>query len=205
MSENEQPKESEKTIYQRDKTAKEPVKPADAPTDAPKAPVRPKIKPKKAFVVKKVVLTTDKPMEHRVRHIRLSSMDAANLIRQTLVEFQKELAEKPADDPDQEFHDREKVEKFFARLAKKYSNCSSKGLGGDLGWINKKMKIIGTHLTQDLVNTIMETEIYILSEPIKTTLGIHLILNCESQVYEPKIKDAPEGKDKPPAISGVPN
>ena len=198
MSDNQQPKESEKTIYQRDKTAKEPVK----PTDAPKAPVRPKIKPKKAFVAKKVVLKTDKPMEFRVRHIRLSSMDAAQLIRQTLLDFQKELADKPVDDPDQEFHDREKVEKFFAKLAKKYSNCSSKGLGGDLGWIYKEIKITGTLLTQDLVDTIMKTENYILPEPIKTELGIHLILVCESKIYVPKIKATPE--EKPPTIPGVP-
>ena len=141
-------------------------------------------------------------MELRVRHIRLSSMDAAQLIRQTLVDFQKELAEKPVDDPDKEFHDREKVEKFFAKLAKKYSNCSSKGLGGDLGWIYKEIKIIGTLLTQDLVDTIMKTENYILPEPIKTNLGVHLILVCESQVYVPRIKDDPE--EKPPTIPGVP-
>jgi len=115
MSENENPKESEKTIYQRDKTAKEPIK----PTDAPKAPVRPKIKPKKAFVAKKAVLKTDKPMEHRVRHIRLSSMDAAQLIRQTLLDLQKELAEMPVDDPDKEFHDREKSGKIFLHAGKK--------------------------------------------------------------------------------------
>ena len=199
MSDDQQPKKAEKTIYQRDKTAKEPVK----PTDAPKAPVRPKIKPKKAFVAKKVVLKTDKPMELRVRHIRLSSMDAAQLIRQTLLDFQKELAEKPVDDPDKEFHDREKVEKFFAKLAKKYSNCSSKGLGGDLGWIYKEIKTTGTLLTQDLVDTIMKTENYILPEPIKTNLGIHLILVCENQVYVPRIKD--DSEDKPQSIPGVPS
>ncbi len=199
MAENQNPEEPEKTIYQRDKTAKEPV----IPEDTPKAPVRPKIKPKKAFVAKKAVLKTDKPMEHRVRHIRLSSMDAAELIRQTLLDFQKELAEKPVDDPDKEFHDREKVEKFFATLAKKYSNCSTKGLGGDLGWIYKGMKITGTMLTEDFVDTIMEAENYTVPEPIKTKLGIHLILICESQIFEPRIKDSSE--DKPQSIPGVPN
>lgn len=199
MSENQDPKEPEKTIYQRDKTAKEPVK----PEEAPKAPVRPKIKPKKVFVAKKAVLKTDKPMEYRVRQIRLSSMDAAQLIRQTILDFQKELAEKPVDDPDKEFHDREKVEKFFSTLAKKYSNCSTKGLGGDLGWIYKGIKITDAFLTQDLVDTIMITESYTIPEPIKTKLGIHLILTCESQIFVPRVKDTPE--EKPPSIPGVPN
>lgn len=198
MSENQNPKEPEKTIYQRDKTAKEPVK----PTDAPKTPVRPKIKPKKAFVAKKVVLKTDKPMEHRVRHIRLSSMDAAQLIRQTILDFQKELSEMPVDDPDKEFHDREKVEKFFTTLAKKYSNCSTRGLGGDLGWIYKEIKITDALLTQDLVDAIMQTENYTVPEPIKTKLGIHLILVCESQIFVPRKKDTPE--EKPPTLPGVP-
>jgi parvulin-like peptidyl-prolyl isomerase len=199
MAEDQNPKEPEKTIHQRDKTAKEPVK----PNDAPKTPVRPKIKPKKAFVAKKAVLKTDKPMEYRVRHIRLSALDAAQLIRQTLLDFQKELAEMPVDDPDKEYHDREKIEKFFSTLAKKYSNCSTKGLGGDLGWIYKGIKITGTLLTEDLVDTILKTESYAIPEPIKTELGVHIILICESQVYVPKIKG--DSGDKPASIPGVPN
>lgn len=199
MAEDKKPKEAEKTIYQRDKTAKEPVK----PDDVPKTPVRPKIKPKKAFVAKKAVLKTDKPMEYRVRHIRLSALDAAQLIRQTILDFQKELAEMPVDDPDKEYHDREKIEKFFTTLAKKYSNCSTKGLGGDLGWIYKGIKITGTLLTESLVDTILKTESYTIPEPVKTELGIHIILVCESQVYVPKIKEDPG--DKPASIPGVPN
>jgi len=200
MAEDKNPKEPEKTIYQRDKTAKEPVK----PDDAPKTPVRPKIKPKKAFVAKKQVLKTDKPMEYRVRHIRLSALEAAQLIRQTLLDFQKELAEMPVDDPDKEYHDREKVEKFFATLAKKYSNCSTKGLGGDLGWIYKEIKITGTLLTENLVDTILKTESYTIPEPVKTELGIHLLLICESQIHVPKIKED-SGGDKPQSIPGVPS
>ncbi len=199
MADTENPQEPEKTIFQRDKTAKEPAQPADAP----KTPVRPKIKPKKAFVAKKAVLKTDKPMEHRVRHIRLSSMDAAQLIWQTLVDFQKELADMPVDDPDKEFHDRIKLEKFFTKLAKKYSNCSTKGLGGELGWIYKGMKITDAILTEDLVDTIMATKSYIVPEPIKSKLGIHLILTCESQIYEPRVKESSE--QKPKSIPGVPN
>ena len=142
-------------------------------------------------------------MEYKVRHIRLSAPDAAQLIRQTLLDFQKELAEKPVDDPDKEYHDREKVEKFFATLAKKYSNCSTKGLGGDLGWIYKGIKITGTLLTEDLVDTILKTESYTIPEPVKTELGVHIILVCESQVYIPKIKA--DSGDKPASIPGVPN
>ena len=202
MAENQSPEEPEKTIFQRDKTAKEPVK----PDDAPKTPVRPKIKPKKAFVAKKVVLKTDKPMEHRVRHIRLSALDAAQLIRQTLLDFQKELADMPVDDPDKEFNDREKLEKFFATLAKKYSNCSSKGLGGDLGWVYQGIKVTGIKgnlLTENLVKAILESESYTISEPVITELGIHLFLICESQVYVPRTKI--NSGDKPPSIPGVPN
>ena len=49
MSDAEQPEEAEKTIYERDKTAKEP-QPSSKIT---KAPVKPKPKIKKAFVDKK--------------------------------------------------------------------------------------------------------------------------------------------------------
>ncbi|MEC4678459.1 MAG: peptidylprolyl isomerase [Nitrospirota bacterium] len=199
MAEDQSPKEPEKTIYQRDKTAKEPVQ----PTDTPKAPVRPKIKPKKAFVAKKLVLKTGKPMEYRTRHIRLSAVDAAELIRQTLLDFQKELAEMPMNDPDKEYHDREKVEKFFAKLAKKYSNCSSKGLGGDLGWIYKGINVTGSLLTENLVETILNTGSHTIPAPVKTELGIHLILICESQVYVPKIKA--DSGDNPASIPEIPN
>ena len=62
---SEQPKESEKTIYQRDKTAKEPK----TVSDTPKQPVKPKPKIKKVFVPKKTTFTTDKPMELSLIHI----------------------------------------------------------------------------------------------------------------------------------------
>ena len=95
MSDKEFPEEAEKTVYQRDKTAKEPV-PKDSGTPKPK----PKIKPKKVFVPKKATFKTDKPMEHRVLHLRVASKDSADLIRTILIDFQKELAEQPADDPE---------------------------------------------------------------------------------------------------------
>ena len=121
MTDKEQPQEPEKTIYQRDKTAPEPKAPDKPEGEAPKRPV---IKPRKVFQAKKVKIQSKKPLEHRVRHIRVSSTEAANLIRQTVVDFQNELAAEPTDDPDKEYQDYEKIEKFFGRLAKKYSVCS---------------------------------------------------------------------------------
>lgn len=196
MSESEFPEEAGKTVYQRDKTAKEPVKADD---DSAKPKVKPKIKPKKVFVPKKTTFQSDKPMEHRVRHIRLSTADMAKVIHETLVELQKELAAQPMDDPDKEFHDREKVENFFAKLAKKYSTCGTRLLGGDLGWIYKDMKIISDEtLTPDLVETILKTEKYTLPEPIQTRLGQHLILVCESQVRVEKTAEEPVNQPKKP-------
>ena len=201
MSEKEFPEESEKTIYQRDKIAKEPV----APSDAPKPVIKPKVKKKKVFVAKKVSYTTDKQMESRVRHIRISSMDTAGVIRDTLTTFQEELAAQPTDDPDKEFHDREKLEAFFSRLARKYSICGTKKLGGDIGWVYKGMKIWDEIMTEDLLEILLKTEKYFIPEPIKTRLGIHLVLICESQIHVPKEVDEPENKPiLPPAGTNIP-
>jgi len=201
MAENETPKESENTIYQRDKTAKEPV----LASDAPKKPVKPKIKPKKIFVPKKTSFKTDKPMEYRTRHLLVSSLAAVQVIRETLVEFKNELAEQPTDDPDKEFHDREKLERLFSRLAKKYSVCPTKAVGGELGWIYKGLKITDEIMTQNLVETILATEKYTLPEPIRTRLGYHLILICENQILEPKETEEPnQGPTPPPAGTNIP-
>ena len=138
MSNTEQPKEPDKAVYQRDKTANEPKVEED--TD-----VKPKPKPKirKAFVPKKLVKKSDKPQEYRARHIRVSTLESANIFRQALVDFQKELDSEPIEDPDKPFHDQEKVENYFIRIAKKYSTCSTKVLGGDLGWLCQGMNKIG--------------------------------------------------------------
>ena len=87
MSNSEQPREADQTLYQRDKTAKEPKVSVDTET-------KPKPKPKlrKAFVPKKLVKTTDKPQEYRARQIRVSTLESANIFRQALIDFQKELA-----------------------------------------------------------------------------------------------------------------
>ena len=189
---SEQPKESEKTIYQRDKTAKEPK----TVSDTPKQPVKPKPKIKKVFVPKKTTFTTDKPMEHRVRNIRLTSKESAKMIWEILIDFQSDLAKTEMDDPDKSFHDWEKVEKFFIRLAKKYSICQSKKLGGDLGWVYSDMTLPEQIITSELVDKIMKLEKFIIPDPIKSNLGFHILMVCESQVHTPKEKP-PEKESRP--------
>ncbi len=202
MSEKDQPTEPEKTIYQRDKTAKEPV----APSDEPKPEGKPKIKKKKVFVAKKVSYTTDKQMEFRVRHILISTMEMAGVVRDTLIEFQEELAAQPTDDPDKEFHDRDKLEAFFSRLARKYSVCGTKKLGGDIGWVYKGMTIWDELMTDNLLEILLKTEKHFIPEPIKTRLGIHLVLICESQIHVPKEVEEPENKPiAPPAGTNIPS
>lgn len=181
-----QPKEAEKTVYQRDKTAKEPI-PAG---DAPKAPHKPKPKIKKVFVPKKETFTTDKPMERRVRNIRLTSRESAKMIWDILIDFQNDLAKEEMDDPDKPFHDWEKVEKFFIRLAKKYSVCQSKKLGGDLGWVYRGMTLPEQIITEELLEKIIKLEKFVIAEPIQSKLGFHLLIVCESQIHTPKEKSA---------------
>ena len=186
MTDKEQPQEPDQTVYQRDKTAKEPKVPDPPEGEPPKAPV---IKPRKVFKAKKAKIQTKKPLEHRVRHIRMSSLEAANLIRQTVIDFQKELAAEPTDDPDKEFQDREKVEKFFARLARKYSVCSTKVVGGDLEWIYPKMAEMEGILTNDFRDEILQCEKFAIPEPIKTKFGYHLVLVCETQICKKIVEE----------------
>jgi len=186
MTDKEQPQEPEKTIYQRDKTAPEPKVPDKPEGEAPKKPV---IKQRKVFKAKKVKIQTKKPLEHRVRHILVSSTEAANLIRQTVVDFQNELAAEPTDDPDKEYQDYEKIEKFFGRLARKYSVCSSKAVGGDLEWIYPKMAEIEGILTKDLRDEILKCEKFVIPEPIKTKYGYHIVLACETQICKTIVEE----------------
>lgn len=190
MSETEQPQEPEKTIFERDKTAKEPQ------TNTQKTPIKPKPKIKKAFVPTKKSFTTDKPMEHRVRNIRMTSLESAKMIWETLIDYQNDLSQQEMDDPDKSFHDWEKIEKFFIRLAKKYSACMSKNLGGSLGWIYQGMEITPQTIDQELINSVFKSEKFKIQEPIKTNLGFHIIIVCESQVHTPREKIIVE--EKPP-------
>ena len=192
MSDTEQPKEAEKTIYQRDKTTKDPK----VPVDSSKSPIKPKPKIKKAFVPKKKSFSTDKPMEHRVRNIRMTSLESAKMIWETIIDYQNELAQQEMDDPDKPFHDWEKTERFFIRLAKKYSVCISKNLGGSLGWIYEGMDIPSQTMDQGLIDNILKTEKFKIQEPIKTRLGFHIVMVCESQIHTPREKFVVE--EKPP-------
>ena len=181
MSNPEQPQEPKKVLYQRDKTAKEPEVGSD-----PELKPKPKPKLRKAFVPKKLIKKTDKPQEYRARHIRVSTLESANIFRQALVDFQKELASEPIEDPDKPFHDQAKVENYFIRIAKKYSTCSTKLLGGDLDWVYKGMNIqpTGTFgglemkkediVTSELIDVITQSEKYVIPEPIKTKYVIIL-------------------------------
>ena len=212
MSNSEQPQEPDKALYQRDKTAKEPK----AEVGAEIKP-RPKPKIRKAFVPKKLVKKTDKPQEYRARHIRVSTLKSSTIFRQALVEFQKELASEPIDDPDKPFHDQGKVENYFTRIAKKYSTCSTKVLGGALGWVYKGMDIqpVATFgglemkreetVASELIDTITQSEKYVIPEPIKTKLGYHIILLCENR--DKVEKEKPQAPLKPkaaPAGTNIP-
>ena len=200
MSNSEQPQEPEKALYQRDKTAQEPKVSVDTET-------KPKPKPKlrKAFVPKKLVKITDKPQEYRARQIRVSTLESANIFRQTLIDFQKELASEPINDPDKVFHDQEKLENYFIRIAKKYSTCQTRALGGDLGWICKGMNAQEEMITPELIDAITQSEKHIIPVPIKTKLGCHVILLCETrdrvEKEKPKMplqpKSAPAGTNIP--------
>ena len=208
MSNSEQPQEPEKALYQRDKTAKEPEVGSD-PELKPKPKPKPKLR--KAFVPKKLIKKTDKPQEYRTRHIRVSTLESANIFRQALVDFQKELASEPIDDPDKPFHDQTKVENYFIRIAKKYSTCSTKVLGGDLDWVYKGMNIQPAAtfgglemkkegiVTSELIDAITQSEKYVIPEPIKTKLGYHIILSCETRdrVEKEKPKMAVQPKSAP--------
>jgi hypothetical protein len=197
MADSEFSEEADKSMYQRDKAAKEPVKSEDSPK------TKPKPKPRKPFVPKKLVRKSDKPQEYRVRNIRVSTLDTASLFRQTLLDFQLELAAEPMNDPDKLFHDREKLENYFSRIAKKYSICSTRKLGGNMGWIYEGMKIQEEIMTKDLVSTVLNTEKHIISEPIQTRLGYHLILVCEQRDHakEEKPSDLLNPKTPPPETS----
>ncbi len=186
MTDKEQPQEPEKTVYQRDKTAPEPKVPDKPEGEAPKRPV---VKPRKVFQAKKVKIQSKKPLEHRVRHILVSSVEAANLIRQTVQDFQMELANEPTDDPDKEYQDYEKIEKFFARLAKKYSVCPSKAVGGDLEWIYPKMPEIEGILSKELRDEILKCEKFVIPEPIKSKFGLHIVLVCETQICKKMVEE----------------
>ncbi len=193
MADEKQPQEPEKTIYQRDKTAPEPKVPEKPDAEKPKRPV---IKPRKIFKAKKVKIETSKPLEHRVRHILLSSLETANLLRETLVSYQKELADQPMDDPDKEIQDREKFEKFFAKFARKYSACPTRLSGGDLDWVYADKPEQEGILLRELRDGILKCEKFVIPEPIKSKMGHHIVLICETKINS-RVVEKDEGDVDP--------
>jgi len=173
------PEEADKTVYERDKTAKEPKVPEKAEDAKPKKPA---IKPRKVFQAKKVKIQTSKPLENRTRHILVTTPETGELLRQTVTDFHNDLAKEQSNDPDKEVADYDKVEKFFARLAKKYSTCQSRLVGGDLDWIYPKMEPREGVLTEELRDAILKCEKFVIPEPIKTKLGYHVVLVCETRI-----------------------
>jgi len=150
-------------------------------------PAMPVIKPRKKFVPKKAAFKPGQALERRVRHIRLTSQEAAQLVRQTILDFQRELAEKPMDDPDKEFLDQKKLENFFDRLARKYSACPTRALGGDLAWVYKGMEITDkTVLNDTLIDAIGKIEKHKIPEPVQSPLGHHIFLVCETRPIKKK-------------------
>jgi len=191
MSDTEQPQEPEQTVYQRDLTAKEPKVKEKPDEEKPKQP--PAKKPRKVFKPKKAKIQTSKPLEHRTRHILVSSRESADLLRQTINEFQKELAEQPSNDPDKEVSDRDKVEKFFSKFAKKYSICGSRKVGGDLDWVYPNMEVSEDIMTPELRDEILKCEKFVIPEPIRSKFGYHIVLVCESRICK-RVPD--EDKEK---------
>ena len=64
----------------------------------------------------------------------------------------------------------------------------SKALGGSLGWVYQGMDIAPQSFNQELLDIIMKTEKFKIPEPIKTKLGFHIIMICESQIHTPRVK-----------------
>ena len=135
------------------------------------------------------------------------------LIRQTIVDFQKELAAQPMVDVDKEIMDQERTEKFFGRLAKKYSACPSRASDGDLGWVNMPVETTDSgiktveksdfmeflpqyekSLTKALIIGIMSCEKHKIPEPIETSSGFHVVLICETRFHKAEVEEK-QGRD----------
>ncbi|SVE35157.1 uncharacterized protein METZ01_LOCUS488011, partial [marine metagenome] len=106
---------------------------------------------------------------------------------------------------------------YFIRIAKKYSTCSTKVLGGDLDWVYKSMNIkteskFGAlemnneeKITSELIDAITQSEKYSIPEPIKTKLGYHIILSCENRDRVEKEKSqVPLKPQAAPAGTNIP-
>lgn len=92
----------------------------------------------------------------KISHIVLTSSELADMIKETLGSFGKD--EYPL------------MMKTFERLAKKYSACSSRHSGGDLG-------ILEVHTAApELYEAVMKTPEKQISGPVQTTFGYHVFI-----------------------------
>ncbi len=64
-------------------------------------------------------------------------------------------------------------------------------MGGDLDWIYEEMPVPET-LTQEVMDGILKAEKMTLPEPIKSRLGYHVILVCETRVSTRVQETTPE-------------
>ena len=78
-------------------------------------------------------------------------------------------------------------------------------LGGELGWIHKGMKFTEEIMTEEMIDEIFKMEKHTISQPLRTQLGYHLMLICESRIHTPKaVEDKPEGPVAPPQGTNIP-
>ena len=92
----------------------------------------------------------------QISHIVLTSQELADMIKETLDSFSKDESLL--------------MMKTFERLAKKYSACSSRHSGGDLG-------VLEVHTAApELYEAVMKTPEKQLGGPVQTTFGYHIFI-----------------------------
>ena len=74
-----------------------------------------------------------------------------------------------------ELKEKIKTPEDFARLAAEYSNCPSGASGGDLGFFGKGMMV------KPFEDAVFSLPVGVVSEPVKTQFGWHLILVTEKE------------------------
>lgn len=95
----------------------------------------------------------------RASHILLTTPELAQVVLDSLKDIE----------------DKALLSKMFARLAKKYSACSSRNQGGDIGWLEPLSN------APELVKAAQETPVGVVGGPIKTKFGYHLFLITEEE------------------------
>lgn len=96
----------------------------------------------------------------RVSHILLTTEELASMIYSTLKETED---------------NRELLFKMFRKLASKYSACSSRNKGGDIGFIEFNTN------ARELEEAAMATPVGVVGGPIKSRFGYHVFLVTEEE------------------------